>query len=229
MGNLNSVIDPQGKKTSMTYDDLGHLIKKDSPDTGISQYEYDVDGNLTKITRADNSVTTYSYDALNRITQAQTGKQTQAWVYDTCTNGKGRICGTSDGITSKGYSYTKDGQLSVQITKIDGVSYPIYWTYDDYGRLTGESRVGTGDDSKVTYQYDALSRINSVKVKIGGKEQTIVSNVQYEPYGRVKSWTYGNGLEKSRAFDRDYRLTAINTPTIQNLVYSYNNNNLLSL
>lgn len=228
MGNLNSVIDPQGKKTSMTYDDLGHLIKKDSPDTGISQYEYDVDGNLTKITRADNSVTTYSYDALNRIIQAQTGKQTQAWVYDTCTNGKGRICGTSNGITSKGYSYTKDGQLSVQITKIDGVSYPIYWTYDDYGRLTGESRVGTGDDSKVTYQYDALSRINSVKVKIGGKEQTIVSNVQYEPYGRVKSWTYGNGLEKSRAFDRDYRLTAINTPTIQNLVYSYNNNNLLT-
>ena len=72
----------------------------------------------------------------------------------------------------------------------------------------------------MSYHYDALSRVNSVKVKIQGIDQTVVSNIQYEPYGEIKNWTYGNGLIKTNTFDRDYRLTAIKTPTIQDLVYN---------
>ncbi|MDR7017052.1 RHS repeat-associated core domain-containing protein [Acinetobacter sp. 3657] len=220
---LRFVKDAHGTTTAYSYDGFGNLIRQSSHDTGVSYYEYDQNSNLIKLTRANNVVTTYTYDALNRRIKAETGNQIQAWVYDTCTNGKGRLCGISDGITSKGYSYTKDGQLNVQITKIDGISYPTYWTYDNYGRLIGESRASDG--FKVSYQYDTLSRINSVKVKIQGVDQTVVSNIQYEPYGGIKNWTYGNGLTKTNTFDRDYRLAAIKTPTIQDLIYSYNNNN----
>ena len=223
---LRFVKDARGTTTAYSYDGFGNLIMQSSQDTGVSSYEYDQNSNLIKLTRANNVVTTYTYDALNRRTKAQTGNEIQTWTYDNCTNGKGRLCAISDGITSKSYSYTKDGQLSVQITKTDGVSYPVYWTYDEYGRLIGESRASDG--FKVSYHYDALSRVNSVKVKIQGIDQTVVSNIQYEPYGEIKNWTYGNGLIKTNTFDRDYRLTAIKTPTIQDLVYNYNNNNWLS-
>jgi len=223
---LRFVKDAQGATTEYSYDGFGNLIKQSSQDTGVSYYEYDQNSNLIKLTRANNVVTTYTYDALNRRTKAQTGNEIQTWAYDNCTNGKGRLCAISDGITSKSYSYTKDGQLSLQTTKTDGVSYSVYWTYDEYGRLIGESRASDG--FKVSYQYDALSRINSVKVKIQGVDQTVVSNIQYEPYGGIKNWTYGNGLIKTNTYDRDYRLTTIKTPTIQDLIYNYNTNNWLT-
>ena len=157
---------------------------------------------------------------MNRRTKAITGTSVQTWIYDQCTNGIGRLCGTSDGVTAKGYEYTKDGKISVQATSINGVSYPIYWTYDSYGRLESESR--QNESYKVTYSYDALSRVNSVKIKIDGVEHTVVSGIEYEPYGGIKNWTYGNGLTRVANYDTNYRLTSLN-----NLSYSYDVNNLI--
>lgn len=222
-GNLLSVKDGKGNTTTYTYDGFGNLLTETNSDRGTTKYEYDVEGSLTKLTRANNVVTTYTYDTLNRRTKSQTGTEIQTWVYDSCTNGKGRLCGTSDGVTSKGYGYTTDGQLSVQTSKIGDVNYPVYWTYDNQGRMIGESRAS--DSFKVSYAYDSLSRVNDVKVRISGVEQTVVSNIQYEPYGGIKNWTYGNGLTRQSNYDKDYRLISINTPNIQNLTHSYNANN----
>ncbi|MDR8263310.1 RHS repeat protein, partial [Acinetobacter baumannii] len=96
-GNLTSIKDGKGNTTSYTYDGFGNLLSSQSPDKGLTKYSYDVDGNVIQLTRANNIVTTYTYDALGRQTKAQTGTQVHAWVYDNCTNGKGRLCGTSDG------------------------------------------------------------------------------------------------------------------------------------
>ncbi|MDR8299862.1 RHS repeat protein, partial [Acinetobacter baumannii] len=170
-----------GNTTSYTYDGFGNLLSSQSPDKGLTKYSYDVDGNVIQLTRANNIVTTYTYDALGRQTKAQTGTQVHAWVYDNCTNGKGRLCGTSDGTSSSGFGYNKAGQMIVQTRVINGTSYQTNWAYDTYGRLISESFAN--DSYKVSYGYDTLSRINTVKLRIQGADKDVVKNITYEPYG----------------------------------------------
>ena len=43
----------------------------------------------------------------------------------------------------------------------------------------------------------------------GGSSTTFVSNANYEPFGPLQSFGYGNGLNLTRAYDADYRLTGI--------------------
>ncbi|MNG46576.1 putative deoxyribonuclease RhsC [compost metagenome] len=226
LGQLISVKDPKGNTTTYSYDGLGQRLSTNSPDTGLTKYQYDVDGNLITLTRANNIITTYSYDALNRRIKAQSGNQIQIWVYDNCSNGIARLCATSDGVTSTGYGYTKDGQLSLQIRKINGINYMTHWNYDASGNLISEGP--ENESNKVIYEYDGLNRVSSVKVKTATSTQTVVSNVSYEPYGGVKNWTYGNGLSRQVSYDQDYRLTGITASGIQNLSHSYNANNWIT-
>ena len=225
-GQLTNIKDAKGNITTYAYDGFGQLLSTNSPDTGVTQYQYDNDGNLIRLTRANNVITTYSYDALNRRIKAQSGNHVQTWVYDNCTNGIGQLCATADGVTSTGYGYTKDGQLAVEIKTIAGVTYSTYWSYNNLGNLIGESR--ENDNNKVIYEYDQLNRVRAVKFKIGSTIQTIVSNVTYEPYGGIKSWTYGNGLSRQTSYDLDYRLTSIYSPRVQNLKHDYNANNWMT-
>lgn len=225
-GQLLIVKDTKGNTTKYTYDGLGQLLSTDSPDTGLSQYQYDNDGNLIRLTRANNMITTYSYDVLNRRIKAQSGNHVQTWVYDNCSYGIGQLCSTSDGIISTDYSYTQYGQLAVEIKNINGVTYSTYWSYDSLGNLIGESR--ENDNNKVIYEYDQLNRVSAVKFKTGSAIQTIVNNVTYEPYGGIKSWTYGNGLSRQTSYDQDYRLTNINSQGVQNLSHRYNANNWMT-
>lgn len=225
-GQLISVKDPKGNTTTYTYDGLGQRLSTNSPDTGLTKYQYDVDGNLSTLTRANNIITTYSYDALNRRIKAQSGNQIQTWVYDNCSNGIGQLCGTSDGVTSTGYGYTKDGQLSVQIKKINGINYSTFWSYDTLGNLISESR--ENENNKVIYEYDGLNRVSAVKFKTATATQTIVSNITYEPYGGIKNWNFGNGLSRQVRYDQDYRLIGITASGIQNLSHLYNANNWIT-
>ncbi|MDN5489157.1 MAG: DUF6531 domain-containing protein [Acinetobacter sp.] len=225
LGNLTSVTDPAGNTITYSYNGFGEVLTQKSPATGQTSYTYDNDGNLISLTRADGSITNYNYDALNRKTQARTGDQVQVWRYDDCTNGIGRLCATSDGITGKGYGYTKSGQLTVQVTKIDGTEYNYYWLYDDYDRVFQEGHELIFNS---VYIYDELNRVKEVIFKFDTDIIiTVVSNILYEPYGGVKSWTYGNGLTEKRSYDQDYRLTGIRG-NLQNYDYSYNSNDWIT-
>lgn len=226
LSNRLTIKDGKDNTSSYIYDGFGNLISENKPDTGLTKYQYDANGNIISLTRANNVITTYSYDALNRRTKAQTGNQIQSWVYDNCSNGVGRLCATADGVTSTGYGYTKDGQLSLQIKNIAGITYSTNWNYDSLGNLIGESR--GSENNKVIYEYDGLNRVSAVKFKTANSTQTIVNNVTYEPYGGIKNWTYGNGLSRQASYDQDYRLIGITAPGVQNLSHSYNANNWIT-
>lgn len=223
---LMSVKDARGNLTTYNYDGFDNLISVNSPDAGLTTYQYDLDGNPIQLKRSNNAITSYSYDALNRRIKAQSGNEIQTWVYDNCTNGYGLLCATADGITSTGYGYNKDGQLTAQVKNINGVRYSNDWSYDAAGNLIGESF--QNGSNKIIYTYDALNRINAVKFQMGTATQPIVSNITYEPYGDIKGFTYGNGLLKQANYDKDYRIIALSVQGIQNKNYSYNSNNWIT-
>lgn len=57
----------------------------------------------------------------------------------------------------------------------------------------------------------------------GGAEQTVVTGIQYQPFGPVANFTYGNGLTHSYSVDNDYRITNIQVGGILSRGYSYDN------
>lgn len=221
-GNLAEVTDPRGQKNSYQYDGLGNLLRLTSPDTGVTQYQYDIAGKLTRMTRANALATIYSYDNAGRIIKAVTGSESQSWAYDSCINGKGRLCSITDTGTSTSYSYTKEGTLASQTTVINGTSYVTGWAYDAQGRISSITYPG---GNQAFYEYDALGRVSAVKAKIGSATYTIVSNMAYYAYGPLSSWNYGNGISRNTPHDLDYRITGISSSGVQSLSYSYNSNN----
>lgn len=224
-GNLAEVADTRGQKTGYQYDGLGNLLRLTSPDTGVTQYQYDIAGKLTRMTRANALVTIYSYDNAGRIIKAVTGNDSQSWAYDSCTNGKGRLCSITDTGTSTSYSYTKEGTLASQTTVINGTSYVTGWAYDAQGRISSITYPG---GNQALYEYDALGRVSAVKAKIGSTTYNVASNIAYYAYGPVSGWNYGNGLSLTTPHDLDYRINAITTSGIQSLGYSYDSNNQIT-
>lgn len=108
---ITQVVDPRGKSTSYSYDGFGQLWSQVSPDTGKTAFAYDAVGQRVSMTRADNAVTQYGYDGLGRLTSVTAGGQRQAFIYDACSNGKGRLCKAESPLESATFAYTPQGAI----------------------------------------------------------------------------------------------------------------------
>src|SRR5690606_36642498 len=109
---------------------------------------YSASGVVTQMTRNNGSKTSYTYDGIGRKATAVAGGQTMSWTYDSCTNGKARLCRASDPTGSVSYTYTPQGQLASQASVLPaGGSAPYAYSYDSLGRLAGvgyPGNVGVG-------------------------------------------------------------------------------------
>lgn len=111
-------------------------------------YDYDLAGNLDKVNLPNGDISDYDYDGLNRLTTLTTkndgGFKLFEQDYTLESNGQ------RDYVIEKRFDGSSTSPFST--TKVD-------WTYDDLGRLTGETRdVGNdgqdGEDYVATYDYD---------------------------------------------------------------------------
>ena len=59
-----------------------------------------------------------------------------------------------------------------------------------------------------TYTFDALGRVSQVTTTKDAQQQVVVQNVQYHPFGGVKSFTLGNGQVYGRTVDTDGRIAS---------------------
>ncbi|MBS0575786.1 MAG: glucosaminidase domain-containing protein [Proteobacteria bacterium] len=228
--NVTSVKDPRGLVTAYVYDGFDQLWSKSSPDSGTTSYTYDANGLRTGMTRADGSATTYAFDAIGREISASSGGKTQSETYDTCTNGKGRLCIVSDDQGTLTNTYTPQGTIASQTSVIAGVAYTTSYTYDALGRVSSI----TYPNGVVVRYSSANGQLSSMTVTINGVTGNVVSALTYQPFGEASGWTYGNGLLRSNAYDLDGRLTSIATTVpstnamIQSLSFGYDANNSLT-
>ncbi len=209
--NLTSVIDPINGNTIYSYDDLGQLLAQTSPDTGTTVFSYDETGNVATRLDAMGQGFTYSYDALNRSTllDAPGTADDISYVYDTCSNGTGRLCTLTQATNTTSYVYNAFGD----VTQHQGVQY----AYDALGRL---DTMTYPSGNSVTYIYDANGQISQVDAAVNGVTQTLASGIQYAPFGPVINLTYGNGASLSQTFDNAYRMTSQSIPGIYQRDYS---------
>jgi len=222
---LVSVTDPRNLATIYNYDGLANLNSQQSPDTGTTANIYDAAGNLLTQTDAKGQITSYAYDALNRVTSITfSGGSKQTYAYDLGANGIGRLSSITETnpaqqVTSiLAYAYDQHGRTTSETRTINGVAYMLAYSYDSSGRLNG---LAYPSGRTVAYGFDALGRVNQVSTTpVGGAQQVVASNVAYQPFGGVKSYTLGNGRTYTRGYDLDGRIASYNLGT-QNFAIGY--------
>ena len=214
MGQVNKVTDPRLNATAYIFDGLGQLWAQASPDTGTTSYTYDAQGRQTGMTRADGATTTFGYDVAGRLTSLVSGAQSQTYSYDTCTNGKGRLCGTSSSGYNLHYEYSPVGNITSrrEVASLGGTSTD-FWTryyYDSRGRLNA---ITYPDGAAVGYGY-LYGQQTSMTLNVAGVVTNVITNTAYRPFAEASSWNFGNGVSRQLHYDQGYtagdgRLTAV--------------------
>lgn len=225
-GRLKSVTDPKNNTTSYTVDGFGQMWRQVSPDTGTTTFAYDAAGRRTSMTRADGAVTTYTHDGLGRVTAETAEGETQSYVYDSCPNGRGRLCQTVDAGNrgSLSYAYSPEGWLlsQTQVLGTSSIDFSLGYDYDNLGRLT---RIDYPNGVSAHYTYEQ-GQLSAMSATIGGTTHSVLSDMRHRPFGGVSSWIYGNGLTRAYSYDLDGRLLGLSTKygasIRQSLTFGYN-------
>lgn len=211
---LITVTDPRSLATTYAPNAYGEVLTQTSPDTGATNNTYDNAGNLKTKTDAKGQLTTYSYDALNRLTQAvYAGGQTITYAYDQGVNAAGRLTSITDSTGSTSYGYDNRGRVISEARNINTLVYTTTYAYNTAGQLSG---VAYPTGLVLSYTRDGLGRVSQISSSKNNQTQVLASNIAYQPFGGVKSFTFGNGATHTRSFDTDNRLASytLGTKTI---------------
>ena len=169
-GNPTEVTDPLGNVIANTFDLRGRKTAMSDPDMGSWSYAYDVLSELkTQISSneaAASQSTTFTYDLLGRMLKEIGPDFSSQWIYDTATNGIGKLrygCNASpcNGVTAYEQlpSYNTLGQTTQEKLKYLNVDYIYNLAYNSDGRLATE-RYPSGFIAKYVYNtYGYLSQI----------------------------------------------------------------------
>lgn len=224
---LTKVTDGRGRNTVYAIDGLGNLKQTTSGDSGVTTNTYDEAGNLLTRTDAKLQKTSYQYDVLSRPTLVTfSDGATVVYEYDQGQNGIGRLGKISDSSGSIAYGYDGRGRLTLETRTIGGVAYVTSYRYDNGGRLSSMT-YPTG--LTVEYVPDAMGRVAQVNTVIGSSSSVVVSAVTYQPFGPVRSITFGNGQTQVRGYDLDGRVASY-TQSTKTVALGYNAaNNITSI
>ncbi|MFJ9902304.1 LamG-like jellyroll fold domain-containing protein [Streptomyces sp. NPDC101152] len=153
-GNQTSATDARQHTTTATFDALNRTVSQTQPvdaSTSITtSFGYDAAGHETRYTDADKNATYYTYNPLG---------QQETSVAPSITG----LTSTADRTTA--FSYDADGRQHT-ITRPGGVT--LTESYDDSGRLTGES--GSGAEAATatrSFSYDDDGRPTAVSAPTG--------------------------------------------------------------
>jgi RHS repeat-associated protein len=205
-GVLTQVTDPAGLSTTYTVNGHGETTAQSSPDTGSTSFTFDPASNMLTKLDARSIQATYAYDALNRVTQIVYPDETVTYTWDTCTNGKGRLCSVSDNSGTTTYTLDQWGRVTNKSQNVASLTQSMGYAFNSAGQL---ATVTTPSGRQVVYTY---SNGRPVSVAVGGV--SVVITVVYEPFGPNGGWSWGNSSPgtpntHTRIHDKDYRTTRV--------------------
>ncbi len=212
---LLSVTDPRTLTTSYARTGLGGLTQQKSPDTGTTSYALNALGLPDSSTDARGVVSSYTYDKLNRLTKRslKSGSSTRdlVWTYDQADAahgyGVGRLTRTSNPEVTTDWRYDQYGQVLQQTQTYGTQVLAVGYSYSPGGQV---SSVTYPSGRVVSYSYEQ-GRLKSISLapSAGDVSRTLVSGVQYSPFGAARSWQWNlnaGPVTHERVFDSYGRL-----------------------
>ncbi len=155
---------------------------------------------------------------MDRLTQASYASGTPTVLeYDGGTsplpNDIGKLTRVTDEAGSTRFRYNGFGNVvsKTQTTAANGVAkdQTIAYAYGTSGSSTGHviSLTYPGSGNVVGYTYNSAGRIAGLTLTTANGSVALLSNIQYQPFGKPSGWTWGNGTAYTRSFDLSGRLT----------------------
>jgi RHS repeat-associated protein/uncharacterized repeat protein (TIGR02543 family) len=219
LGQIQSITDPRNLTTSYSKDSLGNVSQQTSPDTGITLADHDAAGNLLTRTDARGQVAQYRYDSLNRLSQIVYDDETVSYTWDSCTNGIGRLCSVSNAASSLSYRYDRHGRITQKTQTIGAAPLAVSHTYNSAGQ-----RIQTLTPGGQTLDYQ-WSGGHLTAITVNG--QPVISQIGYDPDGKINGWVWGNNQPHERFYDLTGRPVIIslgvdaNTQQLSSRTYGY--------
>lgn len=215
-GRVASITDPRGLATTYVNNALDEVVQETSPDRGAISYSYDTRGLLSQRTDALGNLTSFLRDDAGRLTgkwySANQGIYYKTFYWDRTDSGSlgiGRLAGGYNESGGNWRVYDANGRVSWE----GRVNNPAPWlitqyAYDGSGNVT-EMLYPSG--RRVSYMRDAARRIIDVSSKQTdtAPAQTVISGVQWNPFGPIASMNFGYGATAIFTRDTDYRITRL--------------------
>ena len=231
LGRRLALVDPAGAATRLLYDALDHLVgvtdargnssaflvdgfddlqRAITPDGGTSSLAYDANGNQVGRTDARGASSSTSFDALNRpllTSYAAASAEAVSRAYDNCPNGIGRLCAMDDPAGTLSLSYDQRGNVAATTRTIGGISLSCTFGFDLADHIAA---ITYPSGLVVRYLRDAMGRVIGINAtSAGGAPVSVLSGVQYQPFGRPIGWAWFNRVSHARVLDLDGRVSTI--------------------
>jgi YD repeat-containing protein len=132
-GALTQVTDPNALSTTYTMNGHGEVTSQVSPDTGTTAFTHDPASNVLTKLDARGIQASFSYDQLNRVTQITYPDETVSYVWDSCTNGKGRACSITDRSGTTVFSYDLWGRVTSKSQTVASLTQSMSYSYNSSG------------------------------------------------------------------------------------------------
>ena len=210
----DTATDTQGNKLSYAYDAVGNVTS--TKDTLATQntvgYAYNSNGTLARVTDANGNATAYGYDSQGNLTSVTPPSPLGA---ETLTrDGLSRVTKVVDGNgKATRYEYNDLDRIT-KITYNDGTTITRY-TYDDNG-----SQLTLTDSTGVTsFVYDGLNHMTKKTLPDG-----TVLTYGYDKVGNLTSYTDVGGTV-TYGYNAVNLLTSLTEPSGAKTTYSYDNGN----
>ncbi|MEU0226244.1 RHS repeat-associated core domain-containing protein [Streptomyces sp. NPDC006284] len=210
-GQRCSATDPEGNKTSFTYDAKGNLTKVDRPSAQEDvTFTYDALGRTDTVTDGRGVETVYTYDKRDRLKTQTSGGKLTTFEYDADGNIRSRIspAGTSS------YTYDEQNRERVRTLPAGGTTTV---TYDAAGNV----KTATDAGGTLTYDYNDANQLTTL-TQPGGAETTY----DYDKNGDRTTTTYPGGTVQKTDYDKSSRAQKIEvkngTTVLSTITYDYN-------
>ncbi|WBY08952.1 hypothetical protein PIB19_06020 [Sphingomonas sp. 7/4-4] len=213
-GQLASVTDAEGNKTSYEYDGFDRpsitrypvttVAAGASSTTDYEQLGYDAASNVTSRRLRDGQSIGYSYDNLNRLTftdlpNGAVDEQDITYGYDLL----GRLKSASKNpLNQTLFSYDALGRKTTE----SNYYYSLGSTYDLAGRRT---RMTWNDGFYVTYDHYVTGEVTEIRENSTTPGVLVLADYSYDDLGRRTGITRGNGTTTNYSYDAVSRLASL--------------------
>jgi RHS repeat-associated protein len=238
--NLTNIVNANSENIYYAYNDAGGLVAMADPYLGQWTYVRDYAGRLRVQTDARGDVVSNSYinpsgnqDPLGRL-QVQTvyGTNysnhviipvfTNTFTYDTVYKGLLYNITDSEGNETNGYDTRGRLITTTRHLNVNSNNYTTSYTYNDGDKVTSIGYPNSGPT--ITNAYFTGGSIKQVanKASFSGNIYYSVSAANYDEFGHVTSFAYGNGLTTTRGYySVSKRLQSISCGSIFSRTYTY--------